>query len=128
MRFAVPYRRYRVAVITGALRDYPLPENAPEFKGRIIIEWPATSLRDEDKGRRVLPCCLGRVLDEADGEVIPCAGFTVHSPATGLITADVAVYLDKGGEIIRDPGVIWRESDGIPATFRFLVAEMRTIA
>jgi hypothetical protein len=79
------------------------------------------------RGRIILPSCLGRVLDEQDGQLIPCASLTVHSRGTGLITADVAVFLDKTGAIIRDPDVIWRESDGPPATFTYLVAQMRSI-
>ena len=40
--------------------------------------------------------------------------------------ADVAVYLDEHGEICRDPYQIAR-SDDVPATFPFLVSEMRVM-
>lgn len=110
------------ALVQGHMGTVPLPE-APEFKGFVIIEWS----RSGSAGRvqRIMPGCLAAVRDEKDGGIIPCAGFTVRVPADGFIVADVAVFLDKGGEIIRDADVIWRESDGVPATFPFLVAEMR---
>ena len=72
-----------------------------------------------------MPGCLTSVYDEADGGLIPCSAVTVHVGACGLIAADVAVFLGKDGEILRDPQDIGTQSDGIPATFTFLVAEMR---
>lgn len=112
-----------MTVMTGTLASYPVPDGAPEFKGTIVIEWPVAS--PQPGATTVLPAPFTTVRDAEDGKVIPCAGFTLHAPASGLITADVAVFLDKSGEIICDPDVIWRESDGIPATFPFLVTEMR---
>ena len=120
-----------MAVITGTLTDYPIAGNAPEFKGSVIIEWPAAAPVNAPPPppvippQRVIPGCLTTVRDERDGEVIPCAGVTIHAPASGFVTADVAVFLDRQGAIIRDASVIWRESDGVPATFLFLVAEIR---
>lgn len=118
------------ALVQGHMATVPISE-APEFKGSVIIEWPVSKAQKpaavppEIPVQRVIPGCLAAVRDEKDGGIIPCAGLTLHVPASGFITADVAVFLDKAGEIIRDPGVIWRESDGVPATFPFLVAEMR---
>ena len=118
-----------MTVMTGTLASYPLPDNAPDFKGSVIIEWPASAPKAPAEPpkippTRVMPAAFTTVRDEQDGEIIPCAGITIHAQGA-LVTADVAVFLDKSGEIIRDPGVIWRESDGIPATFPYLVAEIR---
>ena len=112
-----------MTVITGTLADYPLPDSAPEFKGSIVIEWPVGSARPGIT--TLLPGPLTTVRDVRDGGVIPCGGMTLHVLASGVITADVAVFLDQQGEIIRDPDAIWRESDGVPATFPFLVEEMK---
>lgn len=119
-----------MTVMTGVLRDYPIAEDAPDYKGSITIEWPPVAARQLANGpkvppQRLIPGSLIVVRDERDGAMIPCAGVTIHAQASGFITADVAVFLDGQGEIIRDPNVIWRDSDGIPATFPFLVAEMR---
>lgn len=106
-------------VITGMMADFPPPGDAPEFRGRISIRVPRGGLPDS-----ILPGCLSEILDE-DGKLLPSAGVAIHIPAAGLITADVAVYLDKQGNILRDPHAIWRDSDGVPATFTYLVSEIR---
>jgi len=110
-------------LVQGHMGDVPIPE-APEFKGSVVIQWPAVA-RKAEGAARLLPGCLTSVYDEETGQLIPAASVTVRVGASGFITADIAVFLDKNGEIIRDTGHIWRESDGIPATFPFLVAEMR---
>lgn len=110
-------------VIAGTMADYPLAEDASDYKGRVVIEWPYSPA--ECPANQVLPSVLTSVRDVETGELIPAAKITVHADVPGLITADIAVFLDKSGEIIHDPSVIWRDSDGIPATFPFLVAAMR---
>jgi len=105
------------AVTTGPL------SRIPEFKGAVIIEWPQSARRGRWSG--ALHGCLTAVYDAADEQLIPAARVTVHAEAGGLVTADVAVFLGKDGEILRDPERIAAESDGIPAAFPFLVAEMR---
>ena len=110
-------------VIAGTMTDYPVAEDAPDYKGRVIIEWPYSP--PGSPPNQVLPSTLTSVRDAETGELIPAAKITVHAEVPGLITADIAVFLGKEGEILRDPGAIWRDSDGIPATFPFLVAGMR---
>jgi hypothetical protein len=106
--------------ITGAMTDDSLVDSA-DYKGRISIEWgggqwtPGTN--------QVLPGCLTIIRDSDTGKVLPAAHVTVHIPSIGLITADVAVYLDDHGEIIYDLAEI-AKSDAVPATFPFLVAAM----
>lgn len=112
-----------MTVMTGVMADYPMPADAPAFKGSVIIEWSKAGT--PGPVQRIMAGRLTTVRDERDGEIIPCAGVTVHAQADGFITADVAVFLDRDGRIIRDASVIWRDSDGVPATFPFLVAEMR---
>lgn len=104
------------------MTSYPAADGTPDYKGRVIIEWPYSS---GSPANQVLPAILTSVRDAETGELIPAAKLTVHATVPGLITADIAVFLGKDGEILRDPSVIWRESDGIPATFPFLVAAMR---
>ena len=106
--------------VTGAMTDYN-GKDSLDYKGRVIIEWPCGGAKNS-----VLPTVLSRVLDTETEELIPCAGFTVRAHVPGLIFADVAVYLDEHGEICRDPYQIAR-SDGVPATFPFLVSEMRVM-
>jgi len=110
-----------MAVIAGVLADYPVAGDAREHKGTVIIEWPPGGTG------HVLPSCLSAVYDEKTGDLIPAARITVHADGGSAITADIAVFLDQNGEILHDPSVIWRDSDGIPATFTFLVAEMRPV-
>ena len=111
-------------VMAGAMMNYPVADDAPDYKGRVIIEWPYSSAGSP--AGQVLPSLLTSVRDAETGELIPAAKITVHAGAfSRLITADIAVFLGKDGEILRDPGAIWRESDGLPATFPFLVAGMR---
>ena len=94
-----------------------------DHKGSVIIEWSSGTPKQK-KPQQVLPGVLTRVLDWETEQLIPAASVTVRAAAGGLITADVAVYLDGHGEIIHDPAEI-SVSDGIAATFPFLVAEMR---
>lgn len=112
-----------VSVITGSLADYPVPEDAPEFKGSVVIEWPTTP--HPAPANLVLPGALASVYDAETGDLIPVAKLTVHAEVGCLITADLAVFLDRQGELIHDPSVIWRDSNGTPATFTFLVRGMR---
>jgi hypothetical protein len=113
-------------LVQGHTGYVPDPEG-PEFKGSVIIQWPAAARKTEGAGR-LLPGCLTSVYDEETGQIIPAASVTVRVGATGFVTADIAVFLDKNGEIVRNAGQIWLESDGVPATFPFLVAEMRSSA
>jgi hypothetical protein len=99
-----------------------IPEDGPEFKGTVVIEWPRAATKGA-RGR-LLPGALMAVYDEDTGALIPCASVTVRGAWNGFLTADVAVYLGERGEILHDPQDIGR-TDGIPATFPFLVAEMR---
>jgi len=111
-------------VMAGAMTDYPVADDAPDYKGRVIIEWPYSSAGGP--ANQVLPSALTSVRDAETGELIPAAKITVHAGASSrLITADIAVFLNRHGEILRDPCQISRESDGLPATFPFLVAGMR---
>ena len=110
-------------LVQGHMGNVPKPE-APDFKGSVVIQWPSAASKAEGVGR-LLAGCLTSVYDEETGQIIPAASVTVRVCAVGFVTADVAVFLDKSGEIIRDSSQIWRESDGVPAIFPFLVAEMR---
>jgi hypothetical protein len=94
-------------------------KESPEYKGSVIIEWSGRP----GPANQILPGVLQAVRDVKTGDLIPAASMTVHVPCPGLITADVAVYLDEHGEIIYDLARI-AESDAVPATFPFLVAGM----
>jgi hypothetical protein len=98
------------------------PEGA-DHKGLVIIEWPR-SVPKKDGQHRVIPGCFATVHDDETGRLIPAASVTVHVAWNGLITADVAVYLDESGEILYDLAEV-AKTDGVPATFPFLVSEMR---
>lgn len=111
-------------VMAGAVTDYPVADNAADYKGSVIIEWPYSPAGCPPN--QVLPSALTSVRDAETGALIPAAKITVHADASNrLITADIAVFLDRNGEILHDPCVVWRDSDGPPATFTFLVAGMR---
>jgi hypothetical protein len=111
--------------ITGKMDGGGYGIDSPDHKGSVIIEWPLAAQKQEGRGR-LLPSVFLRVYDEDTGRLIPAASVTVRAALGGtpLITADVAVYLDGRGEIIYDEHEI-AKSDGVPATFPFLVAEMR---
>lgn len=113
----------RLSVLAGVLTDYPGGDSTPESKGRVIIEWPLSPATCP--ANHVLPSVLTSVRDAETGALIPAAKITVHAGTDTFVTADIAVFLDRHGEIIHDPYQISRESDGIPATFPFLVAGMR---
>jgi hypothetical protein len=108
--------------ITGALCGGAAEKESPEFKGAIGIHWGGSEWKQGTN--EVLPGCLTTVLDNDTGKLLPVAGLTIHVPCRGLITADVAVYLDGHGEIIYDLDKI-REAEAVPATFPFLVAGMK---
>ena len=111
-------------VMAGAMTSYPVAGDAADYKGRVIIEWPYSSTGGP--ANQVLPGVLTSVRDAETGELIPAASITVHADSfRRLITADIAVFLDRNGEILHDPHRISRESDGPPAAFPFLVAGMR---
>ena len=110
--------------ITGRMDGGGWGLDADDYKGSVVIEWPTSATKQDGRGR-LLPSLLTTVYDEETGKLIPAARLTVHANCTGLITADVAVYLDEHGEIIYDPNEIGKSS-AVPATFLFLVAEMRT--
>lgn len=111
-------------VMAGVMSDYPVADDASDYKGRVIIEWPYSPAGCPPN--QVLPSALTAVRDAETGELIPAAKIAVHADAANrLITADIAVFLDRQGEILRDPCVVWRDADGPPATFTFLVAGMR---
>ena len=99
------------------------PEGA-DHKGSVVIEWPGSAPGFRDGRNQVIPGCFATVHDKETGRLIPAASVTVRAAWQGLITADVAVYLDGHGEIIYDPNQV-AKSDAVPATFPFLVAEMR---
>lgn len=105
-------------MITGMMTEFPVADDAPEFKGVVVIEHPSGSAKNS-----ILPGCLTRVLDEQG--LIPASSITLKIPSHGIITADIGVFLDKHGGIIRDPSAIWRDSDGVPAVFPFKVAAIR---
>ena len=107
--------------ITGAMTDWSVKDSL-DYKGRIAIEWGGGQWAPGSN--EILPGCLTIVRDNDTGKVLPVAGVTVHVPSTGLITADVAVYLDDHGAIIYDLAKI-ADSDAVPATFPFLVAGMK---
>ena len=92
-----------------------------DYKGSVVIEWPCGG-----QPNSVLPSVLSRVLDAETGQLIPAAGYTVHARVPGLITVDVAVFLDDHGKIIYDMTEVVKTT-ATPATFPFLVREMRTI-
>ena len=105
--------------MTGIMSDGYGAESA-DYRGSVIIEWPKSAA-----GRnRVIPGCFTTVHDDETGRLIPTASATIHVAANGLITADVAVFPDEHGEIIYDPDQV-AKTGGVPATFPFLVAEMR---
>jgi hypothetical protein len=109
--------------ITGRMPDGDWGPEGDDYKGSVVIEWPLAATK-QDRHGRVLASCLSAVYDEETGRLLPTARLTVHADCTGLITADVAVYLDGHGEIIYDLNEIGK-SAAVPATFLFLVAEMR---
>ena len=104
--------------------NYPVADNASDYKGRVIIEWPYST--PGSPPNQVLPSVLTSVRDAETGELIPAAKITVHAGGPDpLIKADIAVFLNRAGEIIHDLDRISRDSAGPPATFSFLVAGMR---
>jgi hypothetical protein len=112
--------------MTGEMHDGGDERQGPDSRGSVIIEWPGSGPTEKGPWRTVLPSVFIRVLDEEE-RLIPAADVTVSAGLTvnpRLITADVAVYLDDHGEIIYDPAEA-RLADEAPATFRFLVSEMR---
>src|ERR1039457_127247 len=85
--------------ITGRMDGGGWGPDADDWKGSVVIEWPTSATKQDGRGR-LLPSLLTTVYDEETGKLIPAARLTVHANCTGLITADVAVYLDEHGEII----------------------------
>jgi hypothetical protein len=110
--------------MTGIMDGGGYGVESADHKGVVVIEWPSSVPR-RDECVRVIPGCFVTVHDDRTGRLIPAASATVHVAPKGLITADVAVYLDDHGEIIYDLDEV-AKSDATPATFPFLVAEMRT--
>ena len=109
--------------MTGCMDGGGWGNGSPDHKGAVIIEWSSRTPKQKAP-RQVLPGTFTRVLDWETERLIPAANVTVRAAWQGLITADVAVYLDEHGEIIYDLDAV-AKSDGVPATFPFLVAEMR---
>jgi hypothetical protein len=109
--------------ITGCMSSNDWGPDADDWKGVVVIEWPMAAAK-QDRCGGVLASCLTTVYDAETRRLLPTSRFTVHADCTGLITADVAVYLDEHGEIIYDLNEIGK-SAAVPATFPFLVAEMR---
>lgn len=110
-------------VITGAMNSDWGRENL-DYKGAVLIDWGVGGGWEEEKSRRVFPGRLAAFYDE-EGRILPVASADVHVPSSGLITADLAVYLDDNGEILYDLNEIMK-SEAVPATFPFLVTGMRT--
>ncbi len=109
--------------MTGLMSDRS-EAKAADYKGSVVIEWAPSGHKQGESVQTVMPGCFTTVHDTGTGRLIPAASATVHVAANGLITADVAVYLDEHGEIIYDLDQA-AKTDGVPATFPFLVAEMR---
>jgi hypothetical protein len=109
--------------MTGLMDGGGYGQESPDHKGSVIIEWSSSTPKQKTP-RQVLPGTFTKVLDWETERLIPAASITVHATYKGLITADVAVYLDECGEILHDPAEI-AKADTVPATFPFLVAEMR---
>ena len=109
--------------MTGSMDGGGWGDESPDHKGAVIIEWSSGTPKQKTP-QQVLPGMFTRVLDWETERLIPAASATVHAAANSLITADVAVYLDESGEIIYDPAEV-AKSGAVPATFPFLVAEMR---
>lgn len=108
-------------VITGTMSRIWSRDSA-DYKGAVSIGF--TGAWSETGGRQnVFPGCLTTVYDE-EGQVLPVASMDIHVPAGGLITADLAVYLDENGGILYDLKKI-TESEAVPATFPFLVIGIR---
>lgn len=108
-------------VITGSMRNDSIRDRA-DYKGSVILELSGGS----PKGNSIIPGCLNAVRETATNRLIPAESVTVHIPSFGLVTADVAVYLDGHGEIIYDLADV-AKCDGVPATFPFLVSHMRIL-
>jgi hypothetical protein len=106
--------------ITGMMHDGSQAD-AADYKGSVIIEW---SSGKDIAANQVMPGVLQAVRDTVTGNLIPAASITIHIPCPGLVTADVAVYLDGHGEILYDLAEV-AKSGAVPATFPFLVAGMR---
>lgn len=109
--------------ITGCMDGGGYGIESVDYKGSIVIEWSAAASKRDGIGR-LLPGCLTTVYDEETGKLLPVASITIHAAYRGLITADVAVYLGEHGEILYDVADV-AKADAPPATFPFLVAEMR---
>jgi len=109
--------------MTGIMDGGGYGTESPDHKGSIIIEWSSATPKQKTP-RQILPGTFTRVLDWETERLIPAASVTVHAAYTSLITADVAVYLDECGEILYDLAEV-AKSDAVPASFPFLVAEMR---
>lgn len=109
--------------MTGCMDGGGYGPEGPEHKGSVIIEWPSSGSKQEGINR-IMPGCFATVHDDETGRLILAASVSVHAACKGFITADVAVYLDEHGEIIYDLNKVVL-ADAVPATFPFLVAEMR---
>jgi hypothetical protein len=107
-------------VITGAMLTDWGRDNL-NYRGTVLIALTGGWTKEERP--LVFPGCLTTFYDE-EGRVLPVANADIHIPASGLITADLAVYLDEKGEIIYDLNEIMK-SEAVPATFPFLVTGMR---
>lgn len=111
-------RGFMGKAITGIMSDGGGRESF-SYKGRVIIEWPVGGQKNS-----ILPGVLTRVLDTDTGELIPATSITLHVNCGSIITADIGVFLDEHGEILRDMRKI-AETDQVPAMFPFLVSGMR---
>jgi hypothetical protein len=111
--------------IIGSMSSIDCALETTEYRGSVIICWSGGNTPERKKPQQVLPGVLTQVLDYETEKLIPVAHAIVHVPCGGIITADLAVYLDNHGEIIYDLDEVGK-SGTVPATFPFLVGEMRT--
>jgi hypothetical protein len=100
-------------------------EDAPPYRGVVIIEWPASV------GTGPYACMVGHAItitDAVTGKLITTctsSDVTVHADANSLVTANLTLFADADGEPLLEGGPVIGDEEILTGTFPFLVAEMR---